>query len=72
MATSVAHLFGQALVNTSTDAGIFALGVLADDDPVKLLAFGAVQRHTDARKNARGAHVGVLVEWLANRQAQAL
>ena len=39
--TSVADFFGQSAMRASAAAGIFALGVLAHDDPVDLLAVRA-------------------------------
>ncbi len=59
---------GQAAVRAAAAAGILALGVLAHDHPVDRLP--AAQRAPDARQQPRGPHVGVLVEALADRQAQ--
>ena len=69
-ATSVADLDRQPAVRAPADAGVLALGVLADDDPVDVLA---VRRAGSSRPGSTraGPHVGVLVEALADRQAQA-
>src|SRR5438477_3723559 len=50
-------------------ARILAFRVLADDHPVDLLA--VAQRARDARQHARGPHVRVLIESLADRQTQS-
>src|SRR6185503_15314800 len=50
-------------------ARVLAFGILPDDDPVNLLA--VPERARDTRQHARRAHVGVLVEALADRQPQA-
>ena len=59
----------QSPVNAAARAGVFALGVFADDDPVDLAAFE--ERAGDPGQHPGGPHVGVLVEALADRQAQA-
>src|SRR4051812_27548149 len=56
-------------MNSSARARVLALGVLADDDPVDLACISQVR--SDSREETRGADVGVLVEALADRQAQA-
>ena len=61
----------MALVHAAADAGVFAFGVLAHDDPVQVVRAAALQRAVDAGQDARRAHVGVLVEALADLQAQA-
>ena len=60
-----------ALVDAAADAGVLALGVLAHDDPVQVLGPAALERAVDAGQDARRPHVGVLVEALADLQAQA-
>ncbi len=60
-----------ALVDAAADAGVLAFGVLAHDDPVQVLGLAALQRAVDAGQDARRAHIGVLVEALADLQAQA-
>src|SRR4051812_19311781 len=65
------HFDRMALVRAAADAGVFALGVLAHDHPVQVPGRAALERCVDARQDARGAHVGVLVEALADLQAQA-
>src|SRR5258708_6339741 len=49
-------------------AGVLASGILAHHDPVDVLAVD--ERALHAGQHARGTHVGVLVEALADRQAQ--
>ncbi len=66
-----ADLFGHALVGAAAIAGIFAFGVLAHDDPVEIPRADPRQRRGDARQDLGRAHVGILVEALADRQAQA-
>jgi hypothetical protein len=62
---------GVALVHPAAHARVLAFGVLAHDDPVELLRRTALERRVDAGQDARGAHVGVLVEALADLQPQA-
>ena len=64
-------LLRQALVNAPADPGVFALGVLSDDDPIKLGPGYLPERARDAGEDAGGTHVGVLVERLADREPQA-
>ena len=65
-----ADLLGQPLMGAAADAGIFALGILAHDDPVEIARPDARQRASDARQHAGGAQIGVLVETLADIQPQ--
>src|SRR5688572_3578636 len=58
-------------MHPTADAGVFALGVFADDHPVELPSLHFPQRAGDARQYARRTHVGVLVERLADRQPQS-
>ena len=58
-------------MHPAADSGIFALGVLAHDDPVELAAVHVAQRRRDPRQHAGRTHVGVLIERLADREAQA-
>jgi len=60
---------GQPLVHAAAGAGIFSLRVFADDHPVYALA--VPQRALHAGEHPRRAHIGVLVEALADGQAQA-
>src|SRR6185369_10921721 len=60
-----------ALVHTAADAGVFAFGVLTHDDPVQVVGAAALQRTVDAGQDAGRAHVGVLIEALADLEAQA-
>ena len=64
-------LLGQAAMHAAADAGIFAFRVLAHDHPVELRAGDVAQRAGDAGQDARRAHVGVLVERLADGEPQA-
>ena len=64
-------LLGQAAVHAAADAGILAFRVLAHDHPVELRAGDGPQRAGDARQDAGRAHVGVLVEGLADGEPQA-
>ena len=61
----------MALVHPATDAGVLALGVLPHDDPVEVLAPAVAQGALDTRQDARRTDVRVLVEALADLQAQA-
>src|SRR5688500_2261112 len=61
-------LFGQSLVHAAAGARVLAFGVLAHDHPVDFICILHVT--LNSRKKARGPHIGVLVEALADRQAQ--
>ncbi len=61
----------RALVHPAPDAGIFALGILAHDHPVELAAIHVAQRRGDPRQHAGRAHVGVLIEGLADGEPKA-
>src|SRR3954453_14087205 len=50
-------------------ARVFTLGILAHDHPIDVAP--ALERRLDARQHSRRPHVRVLVESLADRQAQA-
>ncbi len=50
---------------------VFALGVLADNDPVEASAGAVAQGRGGAAQDAGGTHVGVLLEGLAEGEAQA-
>src|SRR5687768_12727157 len=63
------HFVRQAGVHAAAGARILAFGVLAHDHPVDVLR--VVHRRSNAGQQAGRAHVGVLVEALADRQAQA-
>ncbi|MNS96901.1 hypothetical protein D3C72_1312190 [compost metagenome] len=60
-----------ALVHAAAHARILAFRVLAHDHPVQVFRGAALERCVDARQDARRTHVGVLVEALADLQAQA-
>ena len=64
-----ANLFRVALMHAPARAGIFAFGVLAHDNPVEVA--DAAQRPFDAGQEPGRAHIGVLVERLADREPQA-
>ena len=66
-----ADLLGQAAMHAPAGAGVLALRVLAHHDPVELARRDVAQRTRHARQQARRPDVGVLVEALADRQAQA-
>ena len=55
----------------ATDPGVLALGVLADHDPVHRRFRGVAQRAGDPRQELHRPHAGVLVEPLADREAEA-
>jgi hypothetical protein len=61
----------QPLVHAAADAGVFAFGVLAHDDPVEVFAAAGAQRALKPRQDAGRPHVRVLVEALADLQPQA-
>ena len=65
------HFLLHAAMGAAADAGVFALGILADDQPVEVGRVDVAQRAGDAGQDARRADIGVLVEPLADRQAQA-
>lgn len=52
-------------------AGIFAFAVLADYYPVEIAAGAGGERRCCAAEDAGWAHVGVLLEGLAEREAEA-
>jgi hypothetical protein len=66
-----ADFLGQAAMNAPAGAGVFAFGVLADDDPVEVARADAAQRRLDAGQDPGGSDVGVLVEALADRETQS-
>jgi hypothetical protein len=66
-----ADLFRKALVGATAMAGILAFGILPDDHPVKVADSDVTQRRGDAGNDPGWTDVGVLVEPLADRQAQA-
>ena len=70
METSVATSSGRPLCDAAAYAGIFALGVLAHDDPVEFRTGDMAQRAGDARQDAGRTNVGILIERLADRQTQ--
>lgn len=51
--------------------GVFAFGVFADYHPVEVSAGAGAEGGGDAAEDAGGAHVGVLLEGLAEREAEA-
>ncbi len=65
------HFLRQAAMRAAALAGIFAFGILADDDPVEIVGRNARQRAPDAGQDAGRADIGILVEGLADGEAQA-
>ena len=64
-------LLGKASMGAPALPGILALGILAHDHPVQVLGPDPSQRALDAGEDAGGADIGVLVERLADVEAQA-
>jgi hypothetical protein len=58
-------------MHASTDSRVFAFGIFAHDNPVEFLAGHRAERRRDPGQNSGWPHVGVLVEGLADREAQA-
>jgi hypothetical protein len=52
-------------------AGVFALAVLANDDPVKIFLAAVAEGGGGASQDSGGAHVGILLEGLAEGEAEA-
>ena len=51
-------------------AGVFAFGVFADDDPVEVARVGVAEGGGDAAQDFGGAEVGVLLQRLADGEAE--
>jgi hypothetical protein len=60
----------RALVDAPADAGVFALRILAQDHPVEFLARHKAQGRGDVRQHPLRPHVGALVKWLTDGEAQ--
>ena len=60
-----------AYVRTAALTGVFALGVFADDNPVKGARLSIAERGGNAAEDFGRADVGVLLERLANGEAEA-
>lgn len=60
------RLPGPAPVRSAALAGVLALAVLPDDDPVEVSVLAAAQGRLGAAEDLGGAHVGVLLEGLAD------
>jgi hypothetical protein len=58
-------------MSPAADAGVLSFGVLANDDPVQVLALAVAQRRLDTGQDARRSNVGVLVEPLADLEPKA-
>ena len=58
-------------MHPAANSGVFALGVLAHDDPVEFVAVDVSKRGRDPRQHAGRAHVRVLIEGLTDGKAQA-
>lgn len=69
--TSVATSSGSPPVRAAALAGIFTVRIFTHDHPVEILGGDARERAHDAWQNAGGADIGILVEGLADREAQA-
>ncbi|KAI9903736.1 hypothetical protein N3K66_000265 [Trichothecium roseum] len=65
------RLPGLAAVGTPALARVLALAVLAHDDPVQVAGGAVPERGLRAGEDAGGTHVGVLLEGLADGQAEA-
>ncbi len=65
-----ADFFRLAAMGAPADAGIFALAVLAHDHPVEITRPDIGERTGQAREDARRPDIGILVEALADLQAQ--
>jgi hypothetical protein len=64
------RLPGLAAVRPAALAGVLALAVLADDDPVQVARRAVAQGRLRAAEDLGGSHVGVLLEGLANGQSE--
>ena len=62
----------RALIDTTADVGVLALGVLTKDEHVDRAGHLAVQRAVHAVVQIRGTQANALVEAAANRQQQAI
>ena len=71
MATSVAASSGRPRCTRPPTPAYSPFRVLAHDHPVEFRAADAAQRAGDAGQDARRAHVGVLVERLADGEPQS-
>src|SRR5437867_2346920 len=61
----------MSLMDPAADTAVFAFGILADDDPVEVFGSATLQRTFNARQQPGWADIGVLVESLADLEAQA-
>lgn len=62
---------GPAAVRAASLAGVLALAVLADDDPVQVAGAAVAQRRLGATEDLCRSDVGVLLEGLADGQAES-
>ena len=58
-------------MTAATVPGVFAFAVLAYDDPVEIARFAAGKWGGDATQELGGPDVCVLLEWLADGEAEA-
>src|SRR6188768_4067620 len=58
-------------MNTAANAGVFSFRIFPDNDPIKLGSGYMAQRAGDARKDAGRTNVRVLIQRLADREAQS-
>ena len=64
-------LLGQAAMHPPAGAGVLAFGVLAHHDPIQVARLDGAERARHPGQEARRADVGVLIEALTDREAQA-
>jgi len=57
-------------VRTAALTCIFAFGVFANDDPIEVARATVFERRGGAPEDFCGAHIGVLLEWLADCEAE--
>lgn len=61
---------GLTAVRTTALTGVLAFAVLADDDPVEIASLAVSQRGLSTLEDSCWAHVGVLLEGLADGEAK--
>ena len=64
------HLQRRALVGAPADTRVLAFRVFANDHPIEFRPLHVPQRRRDSRQNTCRPHVGVLIERLADCEAQ--
>jgi len=58
-------------VAAASVAGVFAFGVLADDHPVQVSDLAVAERGLSSAEDFGGAYIGVLLQGLADGEAEA-